>query len=1127
MLLNCKKNASGERYGKKGWLPAVFILFFSLLFSTNAKAQSVDLSVKDARVQDVLTQISRQTGVSIIYSDSYFVDVPPVTMEIHGGELMEVIRKMLGETKFTITFEDNIITIKPKAEPAVPQMIPASSIVIRGMVTGDGGEPLPGASVVETKSGRGVVTNDDGIYNILIPTREGAVLRAQFMGFNHKDIPVGAEKVINFSLEMKDNDLSEVVVTGIFDFKSETFTGAAQSYSKEDLKSVGNVNVLQSLQNLDPSFVMTENLSMGSDPNFMGDINIRGQSGFPDLNNEYGSNPNQPLFILDGFEASMTNINDLDMERVESITILKDAAAKAIYGSKAANGVVVIETRKPEPGKLRLTYNGTASIEMPDLDSYNLTNAAEKLQVERDAGLYNYSFNSILGQVGNANRQYPLSNEYYSKLDEVYRGVDTDWLSKPLRNGVGQRHTLYLEGGSEQFQYGIDFAYNDVAGVMKESNRRTVSGGMTFIYRFNDLLIRNQLLVANNKGNNSPWGQFGDYAQMNPYLRPYDEIGNMNQSWQFERIRFVNPMWNSHVNTKDFTEYTQLTNNLYFEWTGIEGLKTTVRVGLMHTDDGAEIYHPTTHTDFVTYTTEELLPRRGSYFYQDGKSDRITVDAIGSYSKIKGDHFFIANLGWNLNSESQERMSVMAEGFPNDRLDNIGFASQYAENTTPDSFESSTNDVSFVSAVNYAYKDRYLFDLSGRLNGSSQFGSDNRWGKFWSVGAGWNLHKENFLSMSSFVNLLKIRGSLGFTGSQNFNSYQSKATYTYETAYYYNGQSGAYLLGLPNNNLAWQRKKDLNLGVDFTIFKNRLNGRFDYYNSNTDDLLTDVTLPYSTGFNTYKENLGKVQNQGVEVYLNYRLLQNPAKKAYLNAFVSFTHNKNKIKEISNSLASFNDESDAAFNDDPNSEVETRPITRYEEGQSMNAIWAVQSNGIDPATGDEIFVRRDGTTTFEWSADDQVVAGNTDPKLQGIAGISGGYAGFRLNVTVNYSLGGDLYNQTVVDKVENADPNYNVDRRVFSDRWVNPGDVVRFKNISDRSTTLPTSRFVEKNNYLTISTINLDYDLNQIKSIKAWGIQQLLLSFYMNDIARFSSIDIERGTAYPYAKSFSVALRATF
>jgi len=326
-------------------------------------------------------------------------------------------------------------------------------------------------------------------------------------------------------------------------------------------------------------------------------------------------------------------------------------------------------------------------------------------------------------------------------------------------------------------------------------------------------------------------------------------------------------------------------------------------------------------------------------------------------------------------------------------------------------------------------------------------------------------------------------------------------------------------LGLANDRLKWQRKKDFDSGIDLTAFNNRLNVKFDYYNSITDDLLTDVTVPSSTGFNSYKENLGKVQNRGYEIYVNGRVYENTRKRNYLNIYVSASHNSNRIKEISNSLASYNEEQLTSLTN--------KPVTRYEEGQSMNAIWAVPSRGIDPATGRDVFVKRDGTTTFVWDADDLDICGNTEATLYGIGGMNLAWQGFTVNVSMSYQFGGQIYNQTLVDKVENADLTLNVDRRIFSDRWVNPGDVSRFKNITDKTTTYATSRFVEDNDVWTLSSVNLSYDFDRFAAVRKWGFSRLRLSFDMAEPLRASSVKIERGTAYPFARTFSFSLQAMF
>ena len=582
----------------------------------------------------------------------------------------------------------------------------------------------------------------------------------------------------------------------------------------------------------------------------------------------------------------------------------------------------------------------------------------------------------------------------------------------------------------------------------------------------------------------------------------------------------INPMWNAFIRTKDYSDYTQVNNNFYAEYRFTDAFKMIGRLGVMLQGNNSEIFHPASHTDFVDYTSEEMMKRRGRYTYNDGSAHRITADVSANYSRTFAEkHLLFLNLGWSMEDYETNSARFVAEGFPNDQLSDIGYARSYLKDGKPTTFENKTRDAGAIGALNYSYDNRYLFDASFRLSGSSQFGSKNRWGKFWSLGLGWNVHKEKFMQNATWLNQLKIRGSVGFTGSQNFNSYQSMSTWNYYSSSFYNGRPSSYLLSMANENLKWQRKYDQNVGFDFTAFNHRLNMRFDYYIATTDDLLTDVTIPSSTGFTSYKENLGKVQNKGAELYASYRVYQSANRRDYVNLYANVTHNSNKIKEISNSLRTYNDQQTNAVNN--------RPITRYEEGQSMTAIWAVPSLGIDPTTGNDILVKKDGTTTFAWNSDDLAIVGDTESDIYGNCGISAYFKGFTFALGMNYQFGGQLYNQTLVDKVENADLTKNVDRRVFSDRWTNPGDISQFKNIKDQSTTRSTSRFVEDNNVWAFSTLNISYDFDHIKAIKQLGFNRLRLAFDMSDIARISSMKTERGTSYPYAKSFSFSLQAMF
>lgn len=1079
-------------------------------------SQTVTLSAKDMHLRKVFDIVEKQTGYVVFSNRDLLANTRPVTLSVQNMPLQSFLQELLVNQPVLFRIDNNTIILSrkltlrsnPGQEPGL-DTVPHLQLIY-GRVTDEKGTPLDKASILLKGTNRGWATSADGKFTVLA---ESGILVFSSVGFKPKEVPVKAGSYI-IQLEPVDSRMEDVVVTGIFNRRAESFTGSAQTYTREQLMKVGTINVLQSLKNLDPSFNLLQNLEIGSDPNALPSIQLRGQSGFPDLRGEYQTDPNQPLFILDGFEVSLTRIIDLDMTRVVSITLLKDAAAKAIYGSKAANGVVVIETQRPKAGKMQVTYTGNIQVGMPDLSSYNLANAAEKLDVEKSAGLYNAP--------GNADQQYLNNLEYNRLLEEVLSGVNTDWLSQPVDTRVGQKHSLYVEGGTDAMRYAVDFSHNNFKGVMKGSERNTTAGVITLWYRYGKLLLRNNLDVSYNKGVNSPYGDFSQYARMNPYYRATDEQGNITRVAGENTVNggaAGNPLWNTTINTRNFSEYTQLVNNFYAEYALSQALRFTGRVSITRKESGDEQFYPASHTMFLSYTTEDLVKRKGLYVHGDGFDKRLAVDLTANYAKTIGEHFLSANLAASMSDIATRNTSVSAEGFPNDFLDDITFARQYLQNSRPAGMESTIRDLGLMSAVNYSFADRFLVDASYRLSASSQFGSDNRWGSFWSAGLGWNLHKEAFARNWKKLDQLRIRGSLGYSGSQNFNSYQSKSTFSYNPTDTYLGNYGAYLLGLSNEKLQWQRKYDQNIGVDLALFNRALTIRADYYTANTNDLLTDVTVPSSTGFTTYKENLGKVKNIGMELALGYRFWSDRRRGNFASVFVAATHNKNTIQQISNSLATYNKEQAEI--------ISNRPVVRYAEGQSMSAIWAVPSYGIDPATGREIYVKADGSITHAWDANDLAVVGDAAPKVRGNLGFNVEFNGWSLNVSSNWEFGGQIYNQTLVGKVENADMFYNVDRRVFSERWRQPGDISRFKNIANRGITRSTERFVEDQDLWSLSAVNLMYDLARLRVFKNANLSRLRIGVNMVDVTQLSSVRIERGTGYPFARNFNFSVQAMF
>jgi TonB-dependent SusC/RagA subfamily outer membrane receptor len=536
---------------KRRWTTLLLLLAFAVL-PTMAQQSKVTISCQNEPLPKALRRLEQVSKQKIMFT---YEDVEPyrVSGQVDEAPFEAALQMMLSGKPFDYKIDGKLVTINRIQQQR------GGSREITGIVVDDLGEPLIGATITNVKNRDDretftAITDVNGHFKLTLSNAVSQI-EVNYIGFQPKGVTLMGESAYRIQLMPDSKAIDEVVVTGVFERKANTYTGAVTTVKGEELQRVGNVNVLQSLKNIDPSFLQIENLAAGSNPNALPDFQMRGASTIASVQGEYASSANQPLFILDGFETELTKILDLDMNQVESVTTLKDATAKAIYGSKAANGVIVIETKRPESGRLRVTYTGSMSLEVPDLTSYDLTNAREKLEVERMAGLYSSE---------NAVNQIALDENYTQKLRELLAGVETDWLAQPVRNGFGHKHSLYLEGGDKAMQYGVNLAYNRIGGAMKGSDRNTFSGGVMLAYRVKNLQFRNKLTVDYNKSHNSPYGLFDEYYRMNPYSRIYAENGEYVRSYDYmnnagESNAYYNPLYNTTLNTKDETGYTTIT----------------------------------------------------------------------------------------------------------------------------------------------------------------------------------------------------------------------------------------------------------------------------------------------------------------------------------------------------------------------------------------------------------------------------------------------------------------------------------------------------------------------------------------------------------------------------------------
>lgn len=1091
-----------------------FICLFTLNLSANVYSQKniVSLDLSDVSIEQFVKVVKQQTSLKFMYNSSLIRQAGKISVKVENKELKDVLSMVLGKVNLEYEFFNNVILIRQKGEGKSEQQ---KKKVVNGTVKDEHGVTLPGVSVLIKGESVGVATDINGKYSITIPENKKEVVFAfSFVGMVPVEVRYTGQDSINVVLKEDVEKIDEVVVNGYFTRKKESYTGVSTTFSGNDLRKVSTGNILNTLSMLDPSFTKVVNNEMGSDPNTIPNFEIRGSSS---LKADFDGNPNMPTFIMDGFEVSAEKVFDLDPTRVRFITILKDAAATAIYGSRAANGVVVIETEAPKPGKLQLSYNGSMNFEVADLSDYNLMNAEEKLEYEVRAGLYD--------KEDRPDWTDDTFDTYNQKLKLVKQGNDVDWLAIPVRElGVGHKHSIIAEGGNESFRYALDLSYSNKIGVMKGSKRETYGGGIRLQYNLKKLKFTDYASFDHVKSVNSPYGNFSAYQYYNPYYNPYDENGNVKKMLYeysyydrgFQTKKMYNELYNAVLPSKDQSTSNRFLNNFAIEYDIIQGLKLKANLSLSVDNGRTDVYKPYENTEFID------KEKKGSYSQGQYEDFSYDVNIILTYFKTFKKHVLNAGFIYNLRETNHDQTDVYALGFPNANMDHISMGAGFKEGDKPGGAYDVTRLVGFVGNLGYTYDERFLLDFFVRSDGSSLYGSNNRWGTFWSLGLGYNLHHEKFMERLTFINLLKIRGSIGTTGGQNFNPYQSMAMYSYNddriSSISYSGYIGAILKAFGNKNLRWQKVEKQNVGLDFELFDRRLTGSFNVYNDISKDVLIDVTLAPSLGFSSYKENLGEVKNSGVELTLKGTVIRDREREIYWDIMYNLAHNKNKVTKINQALTAFNDKQDA--------EVKNKPVIRYKEGLSQNTIWANESLGIDPATGEEIFLDMNGNKVNEWDAANYKPFGSTDPKIYGTIGTMFTYKKWELNAHLYYKYGGYIYNSTLVDKVENVNPNENGDKRILYDRWNKEGDVAKFKKVSDVSVTNPTSRFIEKENYIQLQSLSIGYDFSCDK-LREIGIQRLKLSAIGNDIFTSSTVKMERGTSYPFARTFSLSAQLTF
>lgn len=1111
---------------ERRWL-LCFLVAMCCTFSTWAlpsQDKTVTLNLHNVSIETVLDAVKKQTGVNMLYNSQMFKGVPPVSINAKNEKWEVALKLILNPQGFDYVMKDGIVVIRK-------QQAEKSDNRIRGMVVDSNKEPIPGASIIVKGTRTGTSSNIEGEFTLDVKGDKVA-LEISFIGMKKQTLQVDAtrKKMLEITLVDDVKTLEDVVVTGYSNVRKSSFTGSSTQITGDELRKVSQTNILDAMQSFDPSFRLMSNTQFGSDPNALPEMYIRGRSGVGtrDLDKNQLSksnlenNPNLPTFIMDGFEVSIEKVYDLDPSRIESMTILKDAAATAIYGSRAANGVVVITTVTPKPGEVRVSYNFTGTVEMPDLRDYNMANASEKLEMERLAGLFE-----------NSNMENQIF-DYNRKFAQIQRGVDTDWMVLPLRNAFDHKHSLFIEGGTQNLRWGVDASYNAANGVMKGSGRDRYSVGFSLDYRMKSLQVKNTVSFTHSKSKESPYGSFSDYTILQPYDTPYNDDGTLQEKLKFSRNSndrdAKNPLYEATLGNYTWSAYDEVSNNLSLNWylTDYWTIRGQFSVNRKYSS-GERFIDPLSSK--TTASPNDGGHNLGDLYVDGGNNLDWNANAALYYTRSFNKHNLNLSVAWEASSGSSDATSAHYRGFPNGQFHSSNYAAEIYEK--PSRTEGTSRMVSAWATGNYTWNDIYLADFSVRFDGSSDFGSKQRWAPFFSGGLGVNIHNYEFLKGNEIVNKLKVRASYGRTGKASFPSYA--ATTMYEALFdeWYATGFGAVLKALGNNNLTWEKTDKFNVGIEMQFLNRRLTVDADYYHDKTIDLVNDVSLSQTSGFSSYKDNMGEVLNQGFELQVRGEVFRN---RDWLVAlWGNMAHNKNKILKISDSQRAYNQRVKEFYQNIVNEEYGKYnskygvPISQYEEGQSLTSIWAVKSLGIDPTTGKEIFLNRDGSVSDTWNATQEVAVGNTEPKFNGSIGFNVAYKEWSLFAAFQYEWGGQEYNQTLVDRVENARIQYqNVDLRVLTDRWKQPGDIAQFKDIKNAdNVTMPTSRFVQDKAYLRLSALTLSYDFNREWIKKYLGMNMLRLEASTRDFINWNSIRQERGLSYPKSWTVDFSIKAQF
>lgn len=996
-----------------------FLVFSGAWANSYSQATRLSLNLKNATVQELIQEIEQKTDFYFLYQDGVFERGQRVTIDAKNEPLKSILEKFEEQTSVKTEITEHQIILKKKIPDAAE--VAEQQRTINGIVTDQKGEPMPGVSVVVTGTTTGTVTNDDGEFSLRIPP-DVEKLQFSFVGFKTQEVEIGTKSIFNVVLQEEAVGLDEVIVVGYGTQKKSDITGTVASLSQDRLEMVPNISIAQALQGSVPGLVI-QNTSAGAEPSLQ--IMVRGR-------NSIGAN-NSPLVVVDGIPYG-GKLSDINPNDVESIEILKDASAAAIYGSRGANGVILVTTKNGIKGSPTITYDGYYSIQQfSNLPEYMDGPQFADFKIERLAA--------------------GLTTDEQAVYDA---GEWVNWSDLAIRKGLSQQHNLSVSGGFGNTSYFVSGAIMNVQGIADNDDYFRGTGRFNLDTKIADWLTigtRTQLTFSDKSGV-AP--NMSDVFVMNPLSVPYNEDGTLTIIPSYDDPKRANPLQEILFENKDISRRIVANVFAIVDFTKfIPGLNFRFNYGLTDGVSQNNTYRGRDTYDGMTAQGRASLIKNYDF--------NTVFENILTYKNDFGKHSIFATTLYSIQNDlwTSERLDM--ENFPNDLL--TWNAGGQAGLVSPSFDYVESRLVSQMLRFNYSYDSRYLLTLTGRRDGYSGFGKDSKWGIFPSLALGWNFGNEEFFPWKNLFNQLKIRASYGLNGNQAVGSYRSMGTL--EENNYLSGNTtmpGFFPGTLGQPTLGWESSRTINLGLDFGILDSRISGDLNVYHTNTYDLLLNRAISPIHGITSILQNIGETQNRGIEFSLHTR---NIVKKNFTwSTMGNISYLKNKILDLYGN----------GLDDVGNGWFIGEPI-RVNFNYVFDGVWQLDEAaeaagwGSQPGYIKIKDVNNDGKIT----PDDRQIIGQQDPKLVWGMTNTFSYGNFILSIFLHGANGVTKQNSLMSDSGVTSGVRLNT---IVKNWWTpdNPSNEWYMNDVDADRMAGVTTNIYENASFLRVKDITLSYDL---------------------------------------------------